>query len=131
MANIKQLKQYNLITYILYILGFFVGLTPIVAIIMNYLKRNEMRGTWLESHSDWQIMDNYCCGGYAKTTAELIQFIQNFEAEYDIPLEQIYTGKMLMGLTELIAKGYFPAGSKLLVIHTGGLQGRTPELHAN
>ena len=48
MANIEQLKQYNLITYILYILGFFVGLTPIVAIIMNYLKRNEMRGTWLE-----------------------------------------------------------------------------------
>lgn len=45
MANIEQLKQYNLITYILYILGFFVGLTPIVAIIMNYLKRNEMRGT--------------------------------------------------------------------------------------
>ncbi|MEK5764499.1 1-aminocyclopropane-1-carboxylate deaminase/D-cysteine desulfhydrase, partial [Acinetobacter junii] len=51
--------------------------------------------------------------------------------EYGIPLEQIYTGKMLMGLTELIAKGYFPAGSKLLVIHTGGMQGKIPELYTN
>lgn len=85
----------------------------------------------LTSKKNWQIMDNYCCGGYAKTTAELIQFIQNFEAEYGIPLEQIYTGKMLMGLTELIAKGYFPAGSKLLVIHTGGMQGKIPELYTN
>ncbi|AWD69404.1 MULTISPECIES: DUF4870 family protein [Acinetobacter] len=73
MANIEQLKQYNLITYILYILGFFVGLTPIVAIIMNYLKRNEMRGTWLESHSDWQIrtfwvsLIGYLIGGLLTT----------------------------------------------------------------
>lgn len=82
----------------------------------------------LTNKKNWQIIDDYCCGGYAKTTAELIQFIQNFEAEHTIPLEQIYTGKMLMGLTDLITKGYFPAGSKLLVIHTGGLQGRLPAL---
>ena len=54
-AGLDQLKQYNLITYILYIVGFFVGVTPIIAIIMNYLKRAEMRGTWLESHVNWQI----------------------------------------------------------------------------
>ncbi|MCO8099326.1 DUF4870 family protein [Acinetobacter indicus] len=54
-TGLDQLKQYNLITYILYIVGFFVGVTPIIAIIMNYLKRAEMRGTWLESHVNWQI----------------------------------------------------------------------------
>lgn len=54
-VGLDQLKQYNLITYILYIVGFFVGVTPIIAIIMNYLKRAEMRGTWLESHVNWQI----------------------------------------------------------------------------
>src|SRR5690554_2251619 len=54
-AGLDQLKQYNLITYILYIVGFFVGVTPIIAIIMNYLKRAEMRVTWLESHVNWQI----------------------------------------------------------------------------
>ena len=56
-ANIElnQLKQYNLITYILYLVGFVVGITGLIAIIMNYVKRNEMRGTWLESHVNWQI----------------------------------------------------------------------------
>src|SRR5690554_1745071 len=54
-TGLDQLKQYNLITYIFYIVGFFVGVTPIIAIIMNYLKRAEMRGTWLESHVNWQI----------------------------------------------------------------------------
>ncbi|WP_347456576.1 pyridoxal-phosphate dependent enzyme [Acinetobacter thermotolerans] len=82
----------------------------------------------LTSKRNWQIIDDYCCGGYAKTTPELIQFIQDFEAEHGIPLEQVYTGKMLLGLTDLIQKGHFPVGSKILVIHTGGLQGRDPLL---
>ncbi len=60
----------------------------------------------------------------AKTSAALMQFIRDFEAEFSIPLEQIYTAKMLMGIFDLIEKNYFPAGSKLLVIHSGGLQGR-------
>lgn len=54
-TELNQLKQYNLITYILYLVGFVVGITGLIAIIMNYVKRNEMRGTWLESHVDWQI----------------------------------------------------------------------------
>ncbi|MEB3754834.1 1-aminocyclopropane-1-carboxylate deaminase/D-cysteine desulfhydrase [Acinetobacter sp. MD2(2019)] len=73
---------------------------------------------------NWQITDAYCCGGYAKTTPELMQFIQNFEAQYQIPLEQIYTAKMLMGLFDLIKKDYFASGTRILAIHTGGLQGR-------
>jgi uncharacterized membrane protein len=55
MSTNDSLKQYNLITYILHLLGFFSGITPIIAVIMNYIKRDEMRGTWLESHCDWQI----------------------------------------------------------------------------
>ena len=43
-------------SYILYLVGFVVGITGLIAIIMNYVKRNEMRGTWLESHVDWQII---------------------------------------------------------------------------
>lgn len=50
-----SLKQYNFITYVLYLVGFIIGFTGIIAIIMNYVKRNEMRGTWLESHVNWQI----------------------------------------------------------------------------
>lgn len=55
MTDTAAYKQYNLISYIFHLLGFFVGITPLIAIIMNYIKRDEMRGTWLESHVDWQI----------------------------------------------------------------------------
>ena len=78
----------------------------------------------LTNKTNWNILDDYCCGGYAKTSAALMQFIRDFEAEFAIPLEQIYTAKMLMGIFDLIEKNYFLARSKLLVIHSGGLQGR-------
>ena len=82
----------------------------------------------LTEKRNWQITDQYCCGGYAKTTPELLQFIRNFEQQYDIPLEQIYTGKMLLGLTDLIQQGTFPIDHRILVIHSGGLQGRLAQL---
>ena len=78
----------------------------------------------LTSKTNWNILDDYCCGGYAKTSLELMQFIQEFESRFSIPLEQVYTAKMLMGILDLIEKNYFPTGSRLLVIHSGGLQGR-------
>ena len=78
----------------------------------------------LTKKTNWNILDDYCCGGYAKTSAALVQFIRDFEAEFSIPLEQVYTAKMLMGIFDLIEKNYFLARSKLLVIHSGGLQGR-------
>lgn len=82
----------------------------------------------LTQKRNWQITDQYCCGGYAKTSAELMQFIRAFEQQYDIPLEQIYTGKMLLGLTNLIQQGTFPKDHHILVIHSGGLQGRLAAL---
>ena len=82
----------------------------------------------LTEKRNWQITDQYCCGGYAKTNTELLQFIHAFEQQYDIPLEQIYTGKMLLGLTDLIQQGTFPKNHRILVIHSGGLQGRLAAL---
>lgn len=51
----QDLKQFNLITYGLYLASYVVGITWLIAIIMNYIKRDEVRGTWLESHVNWQI----------------------------------------------------------------------------
>ena len=78
--------------------------------------------------SNWNIIDDYCFGGYAKAPPELLQFIQQFEQEFCIPLEQIYTGKMFYGIFDLIQQRYFPPESKILVIHSGGLQGRLNDL---
>ena len=46
------------------------------------------------------------------------------EQQYQIPLEQIYTGKMLFGLLNLIENNHFAKNTRILVIHSGGLQGR-------
>lgn len=56
-ANQEQsLITYNHITYALYGLSFFTaGLTWVIPLIMNYMKRDEARGTWLYSHFDWQL----------------------------------------------------------------------------
>jgi 1-aminocyclopropane-1-carboxylate deaminase/D-cysteine desulfhydrase-like pyridoxal-dependent ACC family enzyme len=71
------------------------------------------------------LQTDYHFGGYAKTTPELIAFIQAFETDFGIPLEQVYTGKMIFGILELIAQGYFKKGSTIVAVHTGGLQGRS------
>jgi 1-aminocyclopropane-1-carboxylate deaminase len=72
---------------------------------------------------NWELVINYHFGGYAKVTAELVQFINDFYQKYQIPLDPIYTGKMVFGVLDLIKKEWFPRGSKILLIHTGGLQG--------
>ena len=82
----------------------------------------------LTPKTNWKITDQFCAGGYAKTTPELLQFIADFEQQYQIPLEQVYTGKMLMGVFSLLQQGYFPANSRILLIHTGGLQGRSEKI---
>jgi hypothetical protein len=60
---------------------------------------------------------------YGKISDENIRFINWFYNEYEIPLDPIYTGKMMQTIFDLSEKGYFPKGSKILAFHTGGLQG--------
>lgn len=55
MSDEKELKTLAMVVYALQAAGFFVGLTWIVAVVINYVKRDEVRGTWLESHFTWQI----------------------------------------------------------------------------
>ncbi|WP_415328444.1 1-aminocyclopropane-1-carboxylate deaminase/D-cysteine desulfhydrase [Chryseobacterium sp. MMS23-Vi53] len=62
-------------------------------------------------------------GGYGKIKDENIRFINDFKERYEIPLEPIYTGKMMQRVFELIDEDYFPEDSKILCFHTGGLQG--------
>lgn len=74
-------------------------------------------------NQNWELMTEYHFGGYAKVTSELVHFINDFYQKYQIPLDPIYTGKMAYGVFDLIQKEWFPEGSKILLIHTGGLQG--------
>ncbi len=76
-----------------------------------------------------EINTNYHFGGYAKWTVELIDFIDWFWKEFGIPLDPIYTGKMVAGFFDLVQKDQFAPGSKILLIHTGGLQGNAGFYH--
>jgi 1-aminocyclopropane-1-carboxylate deaminase len=71
----------------------------------------------------WELLYDHHLGGYAKITPILIDFINNFYEETGIPTDVVYTGKLMMAFRELSRQGRFPAGSRVLLIHTGGLQG--------
>ena len=72
---------------------------------------------------NWKLISDYQFGGYAKVNEELIGFLNRFYLENGVPLDPVYTGKMVFGVIDLIQKDYFPSCSKILMIHTGGLQG--------
>ena len=77
------------------------------------------------TNNNWELITDYHFGGYGKVSNELIQFMNQFYAETKISLDPIYTGKLVFGVIDLINKNYFPDDSKILLIHTGGLQGIT------
>ena len=74
--------------------------------------------------TNWQINHNYHFGGFAKTSAELMTFIADFEYKTGIPLEPVYTGKMMYALYDLITKHSFKPGQRIIAVHMGGLQGK-------
>ncbi len=76
------------------------------------------------TRTDWQIALDYHCGGFAKTTPALLEFVHQFQEQHGVPLEPVYTGKLLFAIYDLIRQGHFEAGQRLVVLHTGGLQGK-------
>lgn len=75
------------------------------------------------SPASWQLLCDYHFGGYAKVNEQLISFSQQFTQAHAIPLDYVYTAKMFYGVMDLLQKGFFSRGDRLLLIHTGGLQG--------
>lgn len=73
--------------------------------------------------TNFEITDAFCFGGYAKIDSELVRFINDFKIASGILLDPIYTGKMMFGILKLMEDGYFRKNSRILAIHTGGLQG--------
>lgn len=71
-----------------------------------------------------EIFHDYHFGGFATLNSKLAMFIDDFEAKTLIPLEPVYTGKMLYGIYDLITQGRFTPGQSIIALHTGGLQGK-------
>jgi 1-aminocyclopropane-1-carboxylate deaminase/D-cysteine desulfhydrase-like pyridoxal-dependent ACC family enzyme len=75
------------------------------------------------STKKYSFFENYHFGGYAKKTPELLAFMNQFYHRTNIPTDFVYTGKLLYAFMDLLTKDYFKPGSRILLIHSGGLQG--------
>lgn len=75
--------------------------------------------------NNWRLMSGYHAGGYAKKLPDYLrQFMVGFEREFKLQLDPVYTVKMCWAIAQLLAQNYWPRGSRLILVHTGGLQGR-------
>jgi 1-aminocyclopropane-1-carboxylate deaminase len=99
-------------------------------IVFSALKSTHLHGEILQlarpvgNSESLSVHDEYHFGGYGKMHAQLSAFIDEFEGSTGIPLDPVYTGKAMFGLFEEIKRGNFRFGSRILFLHTGGLQGK-------
>ena len=114
-----------------------VGTGGTIAGLINSAKANQkvlgfsaLKGDFLEKEiqkytvlKNWRLITDYHFGGYGKIKPELITFINQFKEQTGVPLDPVYTGKMLYGIIDMIEKNCIDENSKVLIIHTGGLQG--------
>ncbi len=84
-----------------------------------------LQSTEHTSVNHWQLLTQYHMGGYAKKTAELLHQRSDFESAFGIDLDPIYTAKMVMAFYDQLHKNLIKPGSKVVLLHTGGLQGTT------
>jgi len=75
-----------------------------------------------QEYTNWEIVTDYHFGGYAKYTTALLKFINDFTERHHVPLDYIYTGKMMFGIFDLASRGFFEKGSTIIAIHTGGMR---------
>ena len=113
-----------------------VGTGGTIAGIINSAHQNQivlgfsaLKGDFLKedirnftTKENWHLQTDYHFGGYAKVSEAFIHFINEFKLKTQIPLDPIYTGKLLYGILDLVKKDHFKPKTKILAIHTGGLQ---------
>jgi len=96
-----------------------------ISVLKNHLGLEQEVKSLLNNsqQAPFTILHNYHFGGYAKHPAELIRFMCETWEAAQLPTDIVYTSKLLYAVKELVSNQYFPAGSRLLVIHSGGIQG--------
>ncbi|WP_298478200.1 pyridoxal-phosphate dependent enzyme [uncultured Maribacter sp.] len=126
----KEDAFFNVITSAVGTGGTIAGIINASSELQKVIGFPALKGNFLQedirkfaNKRNWELQNKYHFGGYGKVSPELIQFINNFKKETNIPLDPVYTGKMIFGLIEMIKEGCFKSGTKILAIHTGGLQG--------
>ena len=78
-----------------------------------------------KTKTNTRVIHDYHFGGYAKHTPALLNFMNDLYRQTSVPTDFVYTGKLFYGIADMAAKKYFAPGSRLLLIHSGGIQGNT------
>ena len=76
-----------------------------------------------DNQKRFALIHDYHFRGYAKYTQQLLDFMNEWFGQTGILSDFVYTGKLFFAVNDLVQKNYFPEKSRLLVIHSGGLQG--------
>ena len=93
---------------------------------MNYTNEGKIKNKILSyTLTNWQLIDDWHFGGFGKWNDELLRFMNDFYRTNNIPLDIVYTSKMMYGIGELLKRGECAPGARILCIHTGGLQGNS------
>jgi 1-aminocyclopropane-1-carboxylate deaminase len=77
----------------------------------------------IDLQKNYEVIDGYHFGGYAKHPKELIDWMNLFYQQNEVPTDIVYTAKLCFAVNDLLQKGYFKPDSKIMLIHSGGLQG--------
>jgi len=95
-----------------------------ISVLKNYLEMEDsIKKIIDEPVKNLIVNHDYHFGGYAKNKPALLEFMNEFYNQTSIPTDFVYTGKLCYAIFDIIKKNYFPEGSNLLLIHSGGLQG--------
>jgi 1-aminocyclopropane-1-carboxylate deaminase/D-cysteine desulfhydrase-like pyridoxal-dependent ACC family enzyme len=75
------------------------------------------------TYGNWSLLTSYDHGGYAKVTQELLDLVNVMKMQHNLPLDTVYTGKLMSAVLKEAERGWFSRGTTVLALHTGGLQG--------
>jgi 1-aminocyclopropane-1-carboxylate deaminase len=110
--------------------GTLAGLANSCLINQKVMGFSSLKGDFLNKdikkwvkNKQWTLTDSYSFGGYGKINLDLITFINTFYKQTGVALDPLYTGKMMYGIIDLLKTNYFPEKTRILAVHTGGLQG--------
>lgn len=98
-------------------------ITGISVMKNNMQLEDDIRRLLMPSDIPFQLLHDYHFGGYAKCNQELLRFMNDWYSHTGIPTDFVYTGKLCYAATDLSQQNFFPAGSRVLLIHSGGLTG--------
>lgn len=97
-----------------------------ISVLKNNLQLEEdLKLLTGNASNNFTLLHDYHFGGYAKSTTHLFEFMNDWYRQTQIPLDFVYTGKLSYAVTDLARKNYFPPGSRILIVHSGGLTGNT------